>query len=164
VADRWFLKIDGVDGESMDATHKNEIDVVAWSWGVTGGASAGGSAGGAGAGAGRAHFDDFHFVAKISKASPQLILAAASGTHFKWAALAGVRPTGQGKGAEYLRYKLSDVLVTSVNESATEPDVPVEQFSLGYSKFEIAYNPQSAKGTLGTPITAGWDLKANKKI
>lgn len=161
MADRWFLKIDGVVGESVDATHKNEIDVVAWSWGVSQPAPAGS---GSGAAAGRAHFEDFHFVAKLSKASPQLILAAASGTHFKWAALSGVRPTGQGKGAEYLRYKLSDVLVTSVNESATEPDVPVEQFSLGYSKFEIAYNPQSAKGTLGTPVTAGWDVQANKKI
>ncbi len=162
VAEHWFLKIDGVDGESTDAVHKNEIDVLSWSWGVS---QTGVSApGGGGSGAGRAQFQDFHFVAKLSKASPKLFLAAASGSHFKWAALAGVRATGGGKGAEYLKYKLTDVLVTSVNHSASDPEPPVEQFSLSYSKFEIAYSPMSAKGTLLPPVTAGWDVKANKKI
>lgn len=27
----YFLKIDGIEGESTDAKHKNEIDVVSWS-------------------------------------------------------------------------------------------------------------------------------------
>jgi type VI secretion system (T6SS) effector Hcp len=30
-----FVKIDGVEGESSDATHKNEIEVLSYSWGVT---------------------------------------------------------------------------------------------------------------------------------
>lgn len=29
----YFLKIDGIDGESTDNKHKNEIDVLSWSWG-----------------------------------------------------------------------------------------------------------------------------------
>ena len=30
-----FLKIDDVKGESRDDKHKDEIDVLAWSWGMT---------------------------------------------------------------------------------------------------------------------------------
>jgi type VI secretion system secreted protein Hcp len=163
MADRWFLKIDGVEGESTDIAHKGEIDVLAWSWGASREDSGGGGTGGGG-GSGRAAFADFHFVAKISKATPQLFQAAATGSHVKWAALAGVRASGKSKGAEYLKYKLSDVIVTSVEHEASDADVPIEQFSLAYSKFEISYNRPSASGKLGTATTAGWDLKANKKV
>jgi type VI protein secretion system component Hcp len=31
MAEKWFLKIDGVEGESTDAAHKGEIDVLSWS-------------------------------------------------------------------------------------------------------------------------------------
>ena len=62
MAERWFLKIDGIPGESTDVNHKDEIDVLSWSWGVT---QTGGSGGGGG-GAGKAAFQDFHFVSRIS--------------------------------------------------------------------------------------------------
>jgi type VI secretion system secreted protein Hcp len=162
VADRWFLKIDGVEGESKDDAHKGEIDILAWSWGVDQVVAAG--APGSGGGAGKAKFEDFHFVAQISKASPKLFLAAASGAHFKYASLAGVRASGKSKGAEYLKYKLSDVLVSSVDHESDGGDTPIEQFSLAYSKFEIAYSTQSSSGKLGPGATAGWDVKANKKV
>ena len=29
-----FIKINGIDGESQDVTHKNEIEVLSWDWGV----------------------------------------------------------------------------------------------------------------------------------
>ena len=29
----YFLKLDGIPGESTDAKHKGEIDVLSWSWG-----------------------------------------------------------------------------------------------------------------------------------
>ena len=161
MAEHWFLKVDGIPGESTDVAHKDEIDVLAWSWGLSQAGPAGGSGGGGGAG--KAEFEDFHFVTRISQASPKLFLAAAAGTHIKWAALTGVRGSAK-KGAEYLKYKLSDVLVTSVNHDASEPEAPTEQFSLGYSKFEISYKPTTAKGTLGSSIDAGWDLKSNKKV
>ena len=160
MAENWFLKIDGVDGESMDATHKGEIDVLAWSWGVSQAGSGGGS--GSGGGAGKAAFQDFTFLSRISKASPKLFLASATGTHFKWAALTGVRSAGSKVGA-FLTYKLSDVLVTSVQHSDSEESAPTESFSLKYGKFEISYRSQSAKGTLDPPVEAAFDLK-NQKI
>ena len=45
----FFLKIDGIDGESADHKHGKEIDVQSWSWGAhQSGTHAGGGGGGAG--------------------------------------------------------------------------------------------------------------------
>ena len=115
--ERWFLKLDGVMGESTDVAHKGEIDVQSWSWGVSQARSA--SAGGGG-GAGKASFQDFHFVTRISKASPRLFLACATGAHIKQANLTGVRDVGKGKGIDFLKFKLRDVMVTSVQHGDSE--------------------------------------------
>ena len=98
VSDRWFLKIDGIDGDSTSVQHKGEIDVQSWSWGVARPARRAGASGGGG-GAGRASFQDFHFVSRISKASPALFLACATGQHHKEATLTGER-AGSAKGGD----------------------------------------------------------------
>ena len=158
--ERWFLKLDGIVGESTHSTHKDEIDVESWSWGLS---HSGSSSGGGGGGAGKASFQDFHFVSRISKASPALFLACATGQHRKDATLTGER-AGAAKGGTFLQYKLNDVLVTSVQLSdVAGGDPPVEQFSLNYSKIELSFFPQDAKGKVGAPITAGFDVKAHKK-
>ena len=161
MAESWFLKIDGLDGESTDVNHKDEIDVLSWSWGV---AHPGGGGPGSGAGAGKPTFQDFQFVARISKASPMLFLACASGTRHKAAALSGVRSASKGTSAEFLKYKLSDVVVTTDQHSGSEGGEPVEQFSLNYSKIEVSYVPQTATGKVGAVVQAGFDVKMNKKL
>ena len=108
-------------------------------------------------------FQDLHFVAKISKASPKLFLACATGTHIKEAMLSGVRATSKAQ-ADYVVYKMRDVLVTSIQHNDGPGDLPTEHVSLNYSKIEISYFPQSSSGKVGAPITFGFDLKANKKI
>jgi type VI secretion system secreted protein Hcp len=162
VAERWFLKIDGIEGESTDAAHKGEIDVESWSWGVTNTGSS--SGGGGGGGAGKASFQDFHFVTKISKASPKLFLAAATGSHHKQVGLSGVRGAGKGKGVDFLKVKLTDVLVSGFQQSDGPADVPADQFSLNFAKIEVSYFPQGPSGKLESPITAGFDVSANKKL
>ncbi len=161
VAERWFLKLDGISGESTDSAHKGEIDIDSWSFGVS---HSGTTSGGGGGGAGKASFEDFHFVSRISKASPALFLACASGSHIKEALLSGVRNSGIGKGTDFLKYKLRDVIVTGVVHSDAADAVPTEQFSLNFSKVEMSYTPQSASGKIERKITVGWDAKANKKL
>lgn len=159
MTDRWFLKIDGIEGESTSVQHKGEIDVESWSWGVTQTAP---PSGGGGGGAGKASFQDFHFVSRISKASPALFLACATGQHHKAATLTGERG-GAAKGGTFLQYKLNDVLISGVQQSdIAGGDPPIEQFSLNYSKIQLSVFPQDAKGKVGPPITAGFDVKAQK--
>jgi type VI secretion system secreted protein Hcp len=154
-----FLKIDEVEGESQDAKHKNEIDVLSYSWGVT---QAGGRAGGGG-GAGKATFQDFHFVTRLTKASPKLFLACASGQHFKKAVLT-VRKAG-GEQQDYYTIVLSDPLVTEFNEggeASGEESGPLNQVSLNFAKIELAYKEQKADGSQGGSTVASWDLKGGK--
>ena len=162
VAESWFLKIDGIEGDSLDKVHKGEIDVESWSWGVVHEGSPG--PGGGGGGAGRASFQDFHFVAKISQASPQLFLSCATGVHHKDATLSGRRAGGDKTSGDFLKYKLSDVQVTSVQHAQGGSDLPIEQFSLGYGRFDITFTPQKPDGSPGSPISAGFDVKLNKKL
>jgi type VI secretion system secreted protein Hcp len=157
----YFLKIDGIDGESADSKHKGEIDIESWSWGEaqTGVHSAGG-----GGGAGKVSMKDFAFTAKQSKASPKLFLACATGEHIKTATLV-CRKAGKEQ-QEYLKITLSDCLVSSYQTggSAGSSIVPVDHIALNYAKFEMEYKEQKADGTLGAAVKAGYDVKANKKV
>lgn len=154
----YFLKIDGISGESQDAKHKDEIELVSFSWGASHDA---GPQGGGGSGAGRAHFQDFHFTMRVSKASPQLFLATVSGKHIKEASLS-VRRAAKAQ-LEYLKIKFTDVLVTSFEE-AGGGDVPEEMVGLTFGRIEMDYKPQQATGALGAAVKAGWNLAKNLKI
>lgn len=155
----YFLKIDGIPGESTDAKHKGEIAVLSWSWGET--QETAPSPGGGG-GAGKVAMTDLHVSANLSKASPQLLLACASGKHIKSAVLAG-RKAGKGQ-AEFLTFSLSDVLVSSYQTGGTAADPPLDSISLNFSKIEVTYKELMAKGTPGPAIRVGWDHVANKSF
>lgn len=153
-----FLKLDGIKGESSDAQHREEIEPASFSWGVS---QLGSTGAGGGAGAGKASFQDLHVVMTVSRASPQLFLACAEGRHIKTAVLT-CRKAGGREQRDFLRYTLSDVLVSSYQTNGQAEDgVPVDQISLRYAQIKIEYFPQKVDGSLGAPVTAGWDLKAN---
>jgi type VI secretion system secreted protein Hcp len=157
----YFLKIDGVPGESVDAKHKGEIELESFSWGET---SSGGQGGAGGGGAGKVSIQDFHFVMKLNKASPKLLLACATGQHLKQAVLTG-RKAGKAQ-QEFLVYTFTDLVVSSYQTSASaqDPQGPLDQVSFSFAKIEVEYRAQKPDGSLDAPIKAGWDVKANKKV
>lgn len=157
----YFLKIEGVDGESTDDKHKGEIDIESFSWGVS---QLGSHGAGGGGGAGKASFQDLHFTTNVGKSSPKLMLACATGEHLKKAVLT-VRKAGKEQ-QEYYKVTLSDCLVSSYQSggsSGGDPR-PNDQFALNYAKIEFEYKPQKADGTLDSAVKAGYDVAANKKI
>lgn len=155
----YFLKIDTVPGDSHDAQHRDEIDVVAFSWSET---NAGPPATGSGGSAGKVHIEDFHFTALTGSASPKLMLLCANGKHVKNAILAA-RRTGTAQ-QEYFKLTFTDVTVTAYHVSGTDGDVPIDEVSLRFAKIQIDYRPQRATGALGTAVHAGWDVKLNKEL
>jgi type VI secretion system secreted protein Hcp len=164
-----FLKIDGIKGESADSKHKGEIDVMSFSWGL---AQTGTSATGGGGGAGKVKFNDFQITKKTDAASPLLFLNCSDGAHIPTASFV-VRKAG-GEQLEYLKIKLTDVLISSYKPHGNEAgadlagatdEIPLETVTLNFAKVEFAYQPQGADGKAqGGPILAGWDVKANKKV
>lgn len=156
----YFLKIDGIPGESADDKHKNEIDLMSWSWGES---QAGTMARGGGGGAGKVDMQDFSFSMQVNKSTPKLILACASGEHIKKAVLT-CRKAGKTQ-QEFLVYTFSDLLVSSYQTGGSSGDViPTESVTLNYSKMEIEYKAQKSDGSLDGPIKAGWDTKKNVAV
>jgi type VI secretion system secreted protein Hcp len=155
----YFIKFDGIKGESADAKHKDEIDIESWSWGAT---HAGGAPSGRGAGAGKVSMQDFHFVMKLNKASPALLKACATGQHIKTATLTA-RKAGKSQ-QEYLTFKFHDVLVSSYQTGGSEQGdvVPIDAVSFNFAKIEVEYKQQKPDGTVVPGAQFKYDLKANK--
>lgn len=155
----YFLKIDGIQGESKDAKHKNEIQVESYSFGET---NAGTHQSGGGGGAGKVSMQDFHFVMKINKATPKLFLACATGQHIPVATLT-CRKAGKTP-QPFLEVKMYDLLVSSFQTGgAGGGDIlPMEQISLNFAKIEMKYLEQDEKGITKMAGEAKYDLKQNK--
>jgi len=158
-AEDYFLKIDGIDGESQDSKHKNEIELRSWSWSCT---NAGSSSYGGGAGAGKVAMQDFHFNKKVDKGSAKLMQACASGQAFP-TATAIVRKAGKDQ-QEYLKITFSDVMISSyqLGGSGGGDPIPMDSISFNFGKIEFEYKEQKSDGTLGGAVKGGWDLKQNK--
>src|SRR6266496_2272616 len=133
-----FRKIEGIDGESEDREHKGEIEIQSFSWGVT---QTGSSSGGGGGGTGKAVLQDFHFKMPLSKASPSLMLACATGRHSPSAML-----TCRKAGLEFLKVKLVDVLVSSYEtDGDTSEEFPTDSLSLNFVKIDFIYTTKSGE-------------------
>ena len=151
-----FAKLGDIKGESLDNKHKDEIEVLSWSWGVTNAIGVAGT----GAAQGKAAFHDFSFTHKIDKASPKLMQACATGVHLKEATITH-RKAGKGQ-QEYLVIKMNDVIVTRMTDADAE-DESVETVSLAFAKVNVEYKPQKADGSLDAGIHFKYDLKAQKE-
>jgi type VI secretion system secreted protein Hcp len=154
----YFLKIDGVAGESLDDRHRDEIEVIGFSWGES---HAGTPSPGPGIGVGKVAMEPFNFTAVISVASPKLMLLAATGRSAKQAIFVARRP-GPAQH-EYLTVTMRDVTVAAYHVAGDHGEVPVEQVSLQFSKIQVDYRPQKPTGALGPAVHMGWDLKAAKE-
>ncbi len=156
----YFLKMAPVEGESVDAKHKGEIEVESFSWAET----AASSGSGGGAAVGKVQAQDLVFVKKVDKSSPVLMIGCATGQRFKTAILTG-RKAG-GAQQDYLKITLEDVSITSyqVGGSAQTDALPFDQVSLNFTRLEISYKEQKADGSLGTEVKQKFDFAANKKL
>ena len=112
-ASDYLLEIDGIKGESRDAKHPGTIEISSWSWGCSNPSSVGGGGGGTG----KVSFQDFHFSTNIGKASPQLLVACATGQHIKKAVLF-VRKSGNDQ-QDYYKVTLEDCLISSFSQAGS---------------------------------------------
>jgi type VI secretion system secreted protein Hcp len=158
-----FLKIDGIPGESTDDKHKDQIEILSFSWGVSQTGSGAASSGGARS-AERCNHQDFSVVKTLDKASPKLFLACCQGTHIKEIKLALHRATGDKQ--KYMEYVLSDAIVSSYRPGASAQggaSLPLEEVSFNYGKVELVYTETDHKtGKPKGDVKTNWDLTANK--
>jgi type VI secretion system secreted protein Hcp len=154
-----FIKINGIDGESQDESHKSEIEVASWGWRVSQDSM---MHSGSGGGAGKASIDDLSFEHLMDRASPNLMKYCLTGKHIDQAVLT-VRKAG-GNPLEYLKITMSDVIVTRVQPSGSNSDNGIhEEVRLSFAKVKQEYIVQNAQGGSGGAVTAAFDIKGNKE-
>ena len=162
MAQDYFLKIAGVDGESADIQHTAEIQLESFSWGETVAVAPG--SGGSGAAAGRVQPQMFNFVKRVDKSSPVLMQACATGQHFKSVVLSA-RKAG-GPKQDYMKITMEEVFIASylVSGSSYGDFFPIEHLSLNFVRLELSIKEQKADGTLGGESKAKYDFALGKVV
>jgi len=158
MATQIFAKIGDIKGESVDTKHKDEIEVLSFSWGV---ANSGPSGPGGGGGAGKPTFEDLLIVHHIDNATPALLQACATGQHIKDATITHRKVAGKEE-QEFLSIKLDDVTITAVSHTGAEDQPYAESVSLRFAKVDLLYRRQGPGGQLDEGQHFKFDLKANK--
>lgn len=156
-----FMDLKGIAGESKDKTHAGKVDVLAWSWGVS---NAGSTHTGSGGGSGKANVQDLSFTKYVDKASPNLMYYCVSGKHIDEGLLT-VRKAGGESPVEYLKIKMTQIIVTSVSTGGTGGgDRLTENVTLNFAKVQLDYQEQDDKGgKKGGPVPFTWDIAKNVK-
>lgn len=157
-----FIKIGDIKGESVDKTHKDEIEVLNWSWGMS---QSGNMHTGTGGGAGKVNIQDLSLTKYVDKATPNLMMHCSSGKHVPKVTLT-VRKAGGDNQVEYLIINLEEVLISSLSTGGSgSDDRLIENVTLNFAKVTVDYQPQKADGTKeGGPIKYGWNIRSNVKI
>jgi type VI secretion system secreted protein Hcp len=155
-----FLKLEGINGESEDAKHSQEIDILGWNWGMsnTGTAHLGG-----GAGTGKANFQDLSVTKYVDLASTPLMLSCAQGKHVTTATLT-CRKAGGENPLEYLIITMTEVMVSNIQHGGSSGDErTTEMITLNFEKLEVKYNEQSKTGgSGGASPEFKWDILKNQ--
>jgi type VI secretion system secreted protein Hcp len=153
-----FLNIEGVKGESRDKAHKEEIDILAWSWGIS---QTGTMHMGGGGGTGKANVQDISVTKYVDKSSPEMISSLTTGKHFPKATLT-CRKAG-GKPVEYLIIEMDKVLITSMSTGGSGgEDQQTENVTFNFEKFVYKYTPQKEDGSKGATIEKGYHIAENE--
>ena len=153
-----FLNIEGeIEGEAKDKDHAQEIDILAWSWGIS---NSGSFHTGGGGGAGKANFQDISITKYVDSASSKLMLYCANGDHFKKARLT-VRKAGK-IALENIIIEMGNVMITSISSGGSGgEDRLTENISLNFENVEVKYTPQKEDGGAGKPTEFKWDIGKN---
>lgn len=155
-----FLKIANVKGESKDTSHKDEIDILAWTWGAS---QSGSSHMGGGGGTGKVQFQDVSVTKMLDASSNVLWRSCAEGKHFEKATLT-VRKAG-GSPLEYYILNMEHVLITNVSIGAAGgEDGITENVTLNFSKCEYEYVEQKPDGSGAAGRNFGWNIEENRAI
>ncbi len=155
-----FLKIDGIPGESTDEKHKEWIEVLSYSHGVSQLVAGERSTGGAATGE-RCSHQDFSIVKSLDKTTPTLDLFCCDGKHIPKVAVELCRATGNKE--KYMEYKMEDVIVSSVSVGGGGGGLPTESVTFNYGKLTWNYiQTDHETGEAKGNVEKYWSLILNK--
>ncbi|KMQ80054.1 putative cytoplasmic protein USSDB7A [Candidatus Burkholderia pumila] len=135
-----FVIVDGIDGESQNATYPRSIE--AWSWHFEINQPSSMHAGSDG-GLGRASVSGMHFVHCVDRASPNILRHSLIGRHIAQVRL--VQRKAGGLPFDFLKLILNDVIVSRV-EQACAGGLMIKHVALSFAQLRCECAVQGAKG------------------
>lgn len=168
-----YVKFEGaaeLQGDSTDTKHANEIEVSAFQHKVFQPKSSSASTAGAHT-AERTEHGEMLFNKDIDKASSKLLRAASAGTIYPKVVVTFYRAYG-GKNTtatsqtriNYYKIIMEDVVVSSVETTIADGELPTETFGLKYGKITWEYRQHKHDGSDVSTGVAGWDLRKNVAV
>jgi type VI secretion system secreted protein Hcp len=153
-----FLKIDGarqgaIKGEAQDAEHKDEIDVLGWTWGMEGNLIHGQATA-------KTSVRELKFSKRVDKSTTGLMSALRSNEVIKKAILT-VRKAGGKDPVDYYTITMEKGRITSlIQQSGNEADPAAlnEEVSIAFSKFAVEYKTQGDDGLFRGGTTFEMDI------
>jgi type VI secretion system Hcp family effector len=154
----YFMQLDGIPGESLDAKHANWINVNSFSWGIS---NSGSSSGGGGAGSGKPVFSDFSWTQALDSSITGLFSSVTSGKHIK-TAVVDFTKSGANQSLVYFKMTFGDVLLSSVSLYGTGGTLPQLDGAFSFGNVKLDYWTITNTGALGAHTTASYDLVTQK--
>jgi type VI secretion system secreted protein Hcp len=157
-----FLAIDGIQGDSTDARHKNQIAIESFAFLAkrpTTSSSRGSTA---------VRFNGLRLDKVYDVSSPKLFAAATSGRHLKNATVT-FSTSSDASGTDVLTYKLTDVMLTSYEQGGANPDMKAlgsleEEIGLTAARVSVTEKTFNAAGKPGPAVIASWQVpKASRR-
>lgn len=156
-----FLKLDGIESDSLDSAHENEIIVDSWSWGMV---QSGTTHEGPGGGGGKVSGGDMSVAKKVDKATPAIMKHCCNGKHIASGTLT-IRESGGDTPVEYLKIEMEQIMVTSYQTggSSDGQDRIEEHLTLNFQSYITTFTEQTATGSAGASTPQGWNFAKNEK-
>jgi type VI secretion system secreted protein Hcp len=145
------LKLEGVEGESVQKGHEKDMEIDSWSWGVSNAANLSGG----GSGSGKAQFSAIHISKSYDKSTSVMAKKCATGNHFATASIS--QRKGGGDQLEFFVITLKEAFIESISLNAGPDGSISEQVSIAYKDIEMSYKPQDGRGGLGGAVKFGYN-------
>ena len=137
-----FLKIDNIQGESADSKHRDEIDVLAWSWDLSQSSDPTAPI-----------VRPLSLTKWIDRSSPVLY-------DYLWTN----KIATEASSIDITNLTVTGVTVATVSTGGSGgEDRLTENISLNFTSACVRYTPQDATGTAGTPIESCWTFEGGAK-
>jgi type VI secretion system secreted protein Hcp len=151
-----FLKIDGIQGESIDSWHANEIEIQSWSWMTTNPVRWDLNQGGQSS---KVKVDKIVVQKVCDQASVALYRYCTTGKHFKNARIICRKNDGEQK-LEYLTVEMQDVMIQQVNWTGQGNEQALgESIEICFAEFTLTYKPQQDSGDATGDMTFGYNVQ-----
>jgi type VI secretion system secreted protein Hcp len=137
--DRMYLKLDGIDGESLEPNHGNELTLQSFSWGITSTTAP--------------QMNALHVVMAADRAAPLLMRKSAT----KERITSAVLTVRNGNSQDYMKWTFGNILVTSFQINGGGTNRPTVTVDLLPSKVDVEYRAQLSNGGLGPAVKGSWD-------